>query len=114
MVIRASEGLAACNAKGIPLILSYFKTLSIGPVPGIEPSTSQFAVKRSSDWADSAFLSIAGLDCEIDISKSIQNVRAQRSGMVQTEVGLSSSQRSLTLISKFEFSFVAPIHFLQK
>ena len=43
------------------------------------------------------FLSIAGLDCEIDISKSIQNVRAQRSGMVQTEVGLSSSQRSLTL-----------------
>ncbi|CAH3121816.1 unnamed protein product, partial [Porites lobata] len=27
-----------------------------------------------------------GLDCEIDISKSIQNVRAQRSGMVQTEV----------------------------
>lgn len=29
----------------------------------------------------------SGLDCEIDISKSIQNVRAQRSGMVQTEVG---------------------------
>jgi len=27
-----------------------------------------------------------GLDCEIDISKSIQIVRAQRSGMVQTEV----------------------------
>ena len=49
MVIRASEGLAACNAKGIPLILSYFETLSIGPVPGIEPSTSHFAVKRSSD-----------------------------------------------------------------
>jgi len=26
-----------------------------------------------------------GLDCEIDIQKSIQAVRAQRSGMVQTE-----------------------------
>jgi len=33
-------------------------------------------------------LTTTGLDCEIDISKSIQNVRAQRSGMVQTEVGL--------------------------
>lgn len=33
------------------------------------------------------FVSLSiGLDCEIDISKSIQNVRAQRSGMVQTEV----------------------------
>ena len=32
----------------------------------------------------------SGLDCEIDISKSIQNVRAQRSGMVQTEVGFSN------------------------
>ena len=32
-------------------------------------------------------LTSPGLDCEIDISKSIQNVRAQRSGMVQTEVG---------------------------
>lgn len=35
-------------------------------------------------------LTTSGLDCEIDISKSIQNVRAQRSGMVQTEVGFSN------------------------
>ena len=27
-----------------------------------------------------------GLDCEIDIQKSILSVRSQRSGMVQTEV----------------------------
>ena len=36
----------------------------------------------------------SGLDCEIDISKSIQNVRAQRSGMVQTEVGFSNVDTS--------------------
>jgi len=43
------EGLAACSAKGVPSFLSYFKTLSIGPAPGIEPATSCFVVKRSSD-----------------------------------------------------------------
>ena len=111
------EGLASCNAKGILSFLSYFKTLSIASAPGIKPATSRSVVKSSSDLANLAFLSITGLDCEIDISKSIQNVRAQRSGMVQTEVGLSSSLASLTLKtirSKCEFSFVAPIHFLQK
>ena len=30
------EGLAACNAKGVP---SFLKTLSIGPAVGIEPAT---------------------------------------------------------------------------
>ena len=30
--------------------LSYFKTLSIGPAPEIEPMTSQSAVKRSNNW----------------------------------------------------------------
>ena len=91
------EGLASCNAKGILSFLSYFKTLSIASAPGIKPATSRSVVKSSSGLANLAFLSIAGLDCEIDISKSIQNVRAQRSGMVQTEVGLSSSLASLTL-----------------
>ena len=111
------EGLASCNAKGILSFLSYFKTLSIASAPGIKPATSRSVVKSSSDLANLAFLSIAGLDCEIDISKSIQNVRAQRSGMVQTEVGLSSFLASLTLKtirSKSEFSFDAPIHFLRK
>ena len=37
------------GAKGVPSFLSYFKTLSIGPAPGIEPSTSCSAVKRSTD-----------------------------------------------------------------
>ena len=111
------EGLASCNAKGILSFLSYFKTLSIASAPGIKPATSRSVVKSSSDLANLAFLSIAGLDCEIDISKSIQNVRAQRSGMVQTEVGLSSFLASLTLKtirSKSEFSFDTPIHFLRK
>ena len=31
VVIRATEGLAACSAKGVPSFLSYFKTLSMGP-----------------------------------------------------------------------------------
>ena len=43
------KGLAARGAKGVPSFLSYFKTLSIGPAPGIEPATSRSAVKRSTD-----------------------------------------------------------------
>ena len=35
------EGLAACSANGVPSFITYFKTLSIGPVPGIEPATSR-------------------------------------------------------------------------
>ena len=31
------EGPAARRAKEVPSFLSYFKTLSIGPAPGIEP-----------------------------------------------------------------------------
>ena len=43
------EGLACCSAKGVPSFLSYFKTLSIAPVSGIEPATSRSVVKRSTD-----------------------------------------------------------------
>ena len=38
------EGLACCSAKGVPSFLGYFKTLSIGPAPGIEPVTSRSVV----------------------------------------------------------------------
>ena len=44
MVFRAT--LAVCMAKAAPSFLSYFKTLSIGPVPGIKPTTSHSAVKH--------------------------------------------------------------------
>ena len=56
LVIRreAREGLAICRAKAVPSFLSHFKTLSIGPVPGIEPATSRSAVKSSTDWANPA------------------------------------------------------------
>lgn len=37
--------VVACSAKGIPLFLSYFETLSIGPVPGIKPTSFNSAVK---------------------------------------------------------------------
>ena len=43
------KGLAVCRAKEVPSFLSYFKTLSIGPSQGIEPTTSRSAVKRSTD-----------------------------------------------------------------
>ena len=51
------EGPAACRAKEVPSFLSYFKTLSISPAPGIEPATSRSAVKRSTDWANPAAVS---------------------------------------------------------
>ena len=43
------EGLAICRAKNVPSFLCYFKTLSVGSAPEIEPSTSRSAVKRSTD-----------------------------------------------------------------
>ena len=50
------DALAICWAKVVPPFLSNFKwkTLSVGPVPGIEPTTSRSAVKRSADWANPA------------------------------------------------------------
>ena len=45
------EGLATCSAKGVPYFLSYFKALSIGLAPGIEPATFRSALKCSTDWA---------------------------------------------------------------
>ena len=40
--------------EGTFIFLSYFKTLSVGPLPGIEPGNSRSAVKRSTDWANPA------------------------------------------------------------
>ena len=48
VVIRAARRSSrSCSAKGIRSFLSYFKTLSTGPAPGIEPATSHSAVKRA-------------------------------------------------------------------
>ena len=47
--VVSREGLAGCSAKEGPSFLSHFKTLSVGPAPGIEPATSRSAVKRSTD-----------------------------------------------------------------
>ena len=49
------EGLAICKAKAVLSFLGYFKTVSIGSVPGTEPATSRFAVKRSTEWANRNF-----------------------------------------------------------
>ena len=51
---EAREGLAICRAKVVPSFLSHFKTLSVGPVPGIEPVTCRSAVKRSINGANAA------------------------------------------------------------
>ena len=48
------KGWAICRAKAVPSFLSHFKTLSVGPGPGIYPTTSHSAVKRSTDWANPA------------------------------------------------------------
>ena len=37
--------VVACSAKGIPSIHSYFKTLGIGPAPGIKPTSFHSGVK---------------------------------------------------------------------
>ena len=46
---ESSEGLAERSAWEVLSFLSYFKILSIDPAPGIEPATSQSALKRSTD-----------------------------------------------------------------
>ena len=48
------KSLAAGSAKGVTSFLSYFKTLSIGPAPGIKPTTSSSAGTCSTDWANTA------------------------------------------------------------
>ena len=42
------EGLAVCRTKTAPLFLIFFKTLSIGPVPGIKVAISLSTVERGS------------------------------------------------------------------
>ena len=44
---QQQEGLPVCRAKEVPLFLGYFRTLSISPVPGIEPTTSRSAVRAN-------------------------------------------------------------------
>ena len=52
VVIRATWWSSHLHrAKEVPSFLSYFKTLSIGPAPGIIPMTSCSAVKPTTDWA---------------------------------------------------------------
>ena len=43
------KGLTACSAKAVTSFFSYFKTLSVGPAPGIEHATSRSAVTRFTD-----------------------------------------------------------------
>ena len=54
MAIRATRSVAICKAKAVYVtsFLSHFKTMNVGTVPGIEPSTSRSAVKLSTDWAN--------------------------------------------------------------
>ena len=54
VVIRATQRSSLLNAKGVTSFLSYFKTLSIGQAPGIEPATFHSAVKRFTNGANTA------------------------------------------------------------
>ena len=49
VVITATRRSSHLQCKRSTSFLSYFKTLSIGPVPGIEPTTFRSAFKRSTD-----------------------------------------------------------------
>ena len=49
---RRSRRLKADGRQYLTTIQLLFKTLSTGPTPGIKPTTSRFAVKRSSHWAN--------------------------------------------------------------
>ena len=49
VVIRVTRRSSHLQCKRGTSFLSYFKTLSIGPVPGIEPTTFRSAVKRSTE-----------------------------------------------------------------
>ena len=58
-------GLTVCSAKGVPSFLSYFKTLSLGPTPGVEPATFRSTVKgcNATDWANPAVVKDGKQDC---------------------------------------------------
>lgn len=43
---------------------------------------------------------LSGLDCEIDIQRTVQRVRARRSGMVQTE-------------AQYKFVYLAVLHYIE-
>ena len=49
VVIRATRRSNLWQGKGITFISQLFKTLSLGPAPGIEPGTSRFAVNYAND-----------------------------------------------------------------
>lgn len=50
--------------------------------------------------ANCSIFSCLGLDCEIDIQRTIQRVRSQRSGMVQTE-------------AQYKFVYLAVLHYIE-
>ena len=54
---KTRQGLRACSAKEVPSFLGYFKTLSNGSAPGMEPATFRSSVNCSTDWANPAAVS---------------------------------------------------------
>ena len=52
------RGPAIFRAKAVPSFPSYFKTLSIDPLSGIEPATSRSTIKSSTDWDNRAAVTI--------------------------------------------------------
>ena len=75
MLIRARRRSTVCRAKGVPSFLSHFKTLSVGPIPGIELATSRSAVKRSTYRANPVAVTrtFRGIsDKELNVSENLR------------------------------------------
>ena len=69
------EDLPVCRAKGVPSFLSHFKTLSVGPIPGMELATSRSAVKRSTYRANPVAVTrtFRGIsDKELNVSENLR------------------------------------------
>ena len=73
------EGQAIYRVKAVPSFLSHFKTICVGPIPGIEPATSRSAVKHSTDRANPVAVTRTFreiLDKELNVSEiSVKMIR---------------------------------------
>ena len=92
VVIRATRRSTRLPGKGSIYTSQYFKTLSIGPAPGIKPPTSRSAIKRSNDCANPAAV-------------MIENKRIFQ--ICSRAITLALMAKHITWVMTFPFEFIA-------